>query len=400
MESNRMQTLCVHGGRAPEESDPALAPSIQLSSTFVQFPSTHALTDAGNWDEPLVYSRYKNPTCADVEMRLAALEGAQRAVVFGSGTAAMHAGILALAEPGKPIALPRQLYGGTLDLARSELERLGFAPLDFDLGDPASLATVLDEGASLVVCESLSNPVLSVADLPSIADAAHARGARLLVDATFATPVLQRPLELGADLVMHSATKYFGGHSDLTAGVLCGGAEVGERAWQLRKRLGAILDAHSAFLLDRGLKTLVLRMREQCKNALHLAHVLDATPGVVRVHYPGLESHPDHALAARLLNGGAGGVLSFEIEGGDEALRPYVGRLRLAFDAPSFGGVETLVSLPAFMSHVGLSPEERLRAGIRPGLVRVAVGIEDPADLADDFASALGGGATIMSRPS
>jgi cystathionine beta-lyase/cystathionine gamma-synthase len=380
-------TRCVHGPARPTPAQPALAPPIVLSTTFLQSPEVHALTDAGAWDTALVYSRYWNPTVAACEERLASLEGAEGAVLFGSGMAAMHAGLLALAEPGAPIALARQSYGGTRGLVEA-LAALGLPARDFDVGDPESLARALGSGARVVVCESISNPTMQVADVPSIARATHAAGARLLVDATFASPALQRPLELGADLVMHSATKYLGGHTDVSAGVLAGGGSVLRAAREWRKRAGGTLDSHAAYLLDRGVRTLALRVGAACAGAAALAEFLAEHPRVRAVHHPSLASHPSHALGAELL-AAPGAMLAFELAGGDDALRPFVGRLELALDAPSLGGVETLVSLPRFMSHAAWTDEQRRAAGIRAGLVRVSVGIEDPRDLVADFDRAL-----------
>lgn len=357
---------------------------IVRSSTFLQHPQTHELTDAGRWDEALVYSRYGNPTVEAVESKIAELEGAERALLFGSGVAALHAAFIAATPPGGHIAMASQIYGGTRAILLQELAPLGFEVSEFDLSRPDTV----DPRAQAIVVESLSNPTLIVADLPQLAERAKAQGATLIVDATFATPIVQRPLELGADLVVHSATKAMGGHSDLTAGVVAGSDERVDRARLVRKRLGAILDPAPASLLERGLKTLALRVRAQQDAALTLARALEAHPKVTAVNYPGLESHADHALGGQVLAGG-GSVLSFVHSGGDGALRECVSRLTLAIDAPSLGGVETVVSLPVFMSHVGLNDEERERAGIVPGLVRVACGIEDPADLVGDFEEAL-----------
>ena len=281
-----------------------------------------------------------------------------------------------------------QVYGGTRALLRDELGPRGLGVVEFDVARPADLEELGQ--VSAVIVESLSNPNLLVADLPRLVAVCRASGATLIVDATFATPVLQRPLSLGADLVVHSATKALGGHSDLSAGVVAGGGELLGRARDVRRRLGAVLDPAPASLLERGLKTLALRVRAQVEGATALARALEAHPKVRAVHYPGLESHPDYERAGELLSG-AGGVLSFEHVDGDAALRPLTGRLELAIDAPSLGGVETLVSLPAFMSHAGLDEQELRRAGVVPGLVRVSVGIEDPDDLVRDFERALGG---------
>lgn len=384
-----LSTRCVHAGTRPGPDSPGLVPRIDRSTTFVQFPQTHVLTDAGRWQEALVYSRYANPTVAAVEQRIAALEGAQGSLLFGSGQAAMAAALFACLEPGAPVAAARELYGGTLDLLES-LQGQGHACLPFAVSSAQGLARALNSGARLVVCESLSNPATVVADLPRMAEQIHAVGGLLLVDATFATPALQRPLEHGADLVMHSATKALAGHSDVTAGVVSAAkSELLSQLWTWRKRLGGILDPAAAYLLDRGMRTLALRVRAQCEGASALAKALAERPEVRAVHHPSCTDHPQHELAARLLDG-PGSVLSFELAAGDGALRDYVARLELACDAPSLGGVETLVSLPRFMSHAGLDDAGRRAAGIGAGTVRVAVGIEDPADLVADFLGAFG----------
>lgn len=398
-------TLAVHGGRRPTPEDPDVAPPLRRSTTFLQHAGTQALTDAGDWTTPLVYTRYKNPNVEDAERRLAALEGAEDAVLFASGMAAIHGVVrAALPAPGGRVAMARQIYGGSLALFQGALEAQGVALDAFDLDDEEELAACLGRGAGLVHVEGLSNPVACVADLPRIARQAHAAGALLSVDSTFATPVVQRPLagaprgqapaapDERADFVVHSATKALNGHSDVTAGVVMGSAEALAPVRHLRKVAGAILDPGAAWLLTRGLATLDLRVRAQCRAALALAEALAAAPGVARVHYPGLATDPSHGRARRLLEPGLfGSVLAFELAAGDGATRPYVARLRLALDAPSLGGVETLVSIPVHMSHAAMSADQRRAAGVGPGQVRVACGIEDPEDLVADFLGALGG---------
>lgn len=384
----RLATRCVHAGARPGPGSPGLVPTIDRSTTFVQFPETQALTDAGRWEEALVYSRYANPTLALVEERIADLEGASGSLLFGSGQAAMASALYACLEPGAPVAGAHELYGGTLDLLES-LEGQGHEYLRFAVSSAQDLDRVLAAGARLVVCESISNPATVVADLPRMAQQVHAVGGLLLVDATFASPALQRPLEHGVDLVMHSATKALAGHSDVTAGVVStADRKLLSKVWNWRKRLGGILDPGAAYLLDRGMRTLVLRVRAQCEGASALAAALAARPEVRAVYHPSCTSHPDYELAARLLDG-PGSVLSFELAAGDGAMREFVGRLNLACDAPSLGGVETLVSLPRFMSHAFLDDAGRRAAGIGDGMVRVAVGIEDPRDLVADFLGAL-----------
>lgn len=387
-------TLAVHGGRRPTPADPDVSAPIRRSSTFLQHPGTHAATDAGDWISPLVYTRYRNPNVEDAEVRIAALERADAAVLFASGMAAIHA-LLVHAVPGGRgrIAVARQIYGGTTALFSQVLGAKGGSGIEavfFDVTDPADLARVLDEGVELVHVEGLSNPTAVVADLTHIVETAHGKGVRVSVDSTFASPIVQRPLELGVDFVVHSATKALSGHSDVTAGVVLGSAADMAAIAGYRKVTGAILDPGAAWLLARSLPTLDLRVRAQCRNALELARALEGAPGVARVHYPGLESSPCHGLARRMLRSDLfGSVLAIELEGGDGATRGYVERLQLAIDAPSLGGVETLVSIPAFMSHVALTSEERVAAGIGPGCVRIAAGIEDPRDLVADFTQAL-----------
>lgn len=387
----RPGTVSVHGGRRPTPGDPDIAPPLRRTSTFLQHPGTHAATDAGDWDSPLVYTRYKNPNVEDAERHLAALEQAERAVLFASGMAAIH-GVFRGVFPGGrgKLALAQQIYGGTVALLGGHLEELGLETILFDVTCEESLAAALAQSPGLVHVEGISNPVAIVADLERIVDQAHGAGVPVSVDSTFATPICQRPLRFGADYVVHSATKALSGHSDVTAGVVLGSSARLAPVAHARKLAGAILDPAAAWLLSRSLATLDLRVRAQCRGALALSEALEAADGIARVHYPGLPSHRSHALSARMLEPGLfGSVMAFELKGGDGATRDYVSRLRLALDAPSLGGVETLVSIPAVMSHVGFTPEERDAAGIGPGCVRVATGIEDPVDLVNDFLGAL-----------
>jgi cystathionine beta-lyase/cystathionine gamma-synthase len=301
--------------------------------------------------------------------------------------AAMHAALMSVLTAGSRVVAHRELYGSAWDLLHNFLSKLSIRTDFVDLDDPEARARALGSGdVAVVYCESISNPTMRVSDLPSIAQSARAAGALLVVDATFATPVLQRPLELGADLVVHSATKYLAGHS--VGGVVCGSAARLRPVHRWLQLAGGCMDPHAAFLLDRGLKTLPLRMRAHCENAAKLAAWLEGQRAVERVLYPGLASHPSFGKTSQLL-AAPGGMLSFAMRGGDEAALRFVRSLELALEASSLGGVETLVSLPFNTSHARLSAEERSASGILPGLVRVSVGIEDVADLVDDFARAL-----------
>jgi len=384
----RPATACVHAGHRADARTRDIVAPISQSATFLLDDEAYAKMLGGKVEEALIYTRIRNPTLDVVQRRLAALEGAESCLVFSSGMAAIHSVTMSLVKPGDRIVAHRELYGSTWDLFVNFLAPLGIETVLVDLEDEKERTRALAGGAAMVYCESISNPTMSVADVPSIASAAHAAGARLVVDATFVTPILQRPLELGADVVVHSATKYLGGHSDLIGGAACGGAELLRGAFRWLQLGGGCMDPHAAFLLDRGIKTLPLRMRAHAENAQRLAESLAGHARVATVLYPGLPGHRSHARAGRLLSA-AGGMLSFVVEGGDAAALRFVRGLRLALEASSLGGVETLVSLPFNTSHVRMSPAERSAAGIPPGLVRVSVGIEDPEDLIADFVRAL-----------
>lgn len=385
-----LASLCIHAGhRARPENAAVVAPIVQ-STTFLLDDRSYAEMLAGRVDQALIYTRLGNPTLDAVEEKIAALEGAEEAYVFASGMAAIHAAVMSLVQSGSRIVAHRELYGSTWDLLHNFLSRFGVTTTFVDLGDERALAAALREKPAVVYCESISNPTLNVSDIPRIARSAHAAGGRVIVDATFATPVLQRPLALGADLVVHSATKYLGGHSDLIGGAVCGSKALMPAVYRWLQLAGGCMDPHAAFLLDRGIKTLPLRMRAHAQGAQRVAERLEGHPRVTRVLYPGLASHPSHALAKSLL-ALPGGMLSFVVEGGDEAALRVVRRLELALEASSLGGVESLVSLPFNTSHVRLSPAERMAAGIAPGFVRVSIGIEEPDDLIADFEQALEG---------
>jgi cystathionine beta-lyase/cystathionine gamma-synthase len=383
-------TLCVHGGWRPDEAQRAAVLPLVRSSTFQLFDDAYAAMVEGRADEAWIYSRLRNPTLDAVQEKLAALEGAERALLFASGMAAIHAATLACVGAGDRIVAPRSVYGSTWDLFKNLLGPLGVRTDFVDQEDEAALLRALDAGpVRLVWAESLSNPTMAVADLPRLAALAHARGARLVVDATFVSPLLQRPLALGADLVVHSATKYLAGHSDLVGGVVCGGADLVKQCFRKLQLAGGCMDPQGAWLLDRGVKTLHLRMARHCEGSLRLARRMEAHPDVLRVLHPGLESHPRRELAARLLPRGSGGMWSMVLAGGDARALRFVRALRLALEASSLGGVETLVSLPFNTSHARLDERERVAAGIAPGFVRVSTGIEEHEDLARDFEAAL-----------
>lgn len=374
----RLDTLAVHAGRWRDHEGAAVTPIYQ-SSTF-DYP-------AG--DRELVYTRYgNNPSQVALQERLAVLEGAEAALVLASGMAALTTAILTVCGSGEHVVAARSLYGGTHRLLDVELPRLGIAVSYADGFEIERWRGAVRPETRLLLWEAVSNPLLRVPDTPSLARLARESGCVSLVDATFATPVNLRPIEHGVDLVMHSATKYLGGHSDLIGGVLAGPARlIGEAGGRLQS-LGAALDPHAAFLVERGVKTLALRMARHNENGRRVAEFLAAHGRVARVHYPTLSDHPDHEVAERLL-AGAGGVVSFVPEASFEEASRLAAGLRWIRLAPSLGGVESLVSLPAQTSHRGLSPGERAAMGIPEPMIRLALGIEAAEDLVDDLDRAL-----------
>jgi cystathionine beta-lyase/cystathionine gamma-synthase len=306
--------------------------------------------------------------------------------------AAIHAVVLSSARAGESIVVPRAVYGGVVGLARAVLDRSGIETRAVDTTDPDAVAAAIDASTRLVWLETISNPTTAMADVAAVAGLAHAQGATVAVDNTFASPYLATPLALGADLVVHSTTKYIGGHSDLTGGALLGDAGRVAAAREVLLNAGGNAAPFEAFLALRGLKTLALRMERHSSNALAVAQALEAAPGVTRVLYPGLPSHPQHALARATLRGGmAGGMLSIDLAGGRAAGEAFLGRLRVAVHATSLGSAETLCSHPASSSHRQLDDEALAAAGMTPGMVRISIGLEDAEDLVDDLTTAIAG---------
>ena len=372
-----------------QERDGPLVQPIVAASTFLA-PSQHELDERYEGRSPgLLYTRYGNPTVAHAAAHLAALEGTEGAILCGSGMAAITLILLGLCRAGGRVVASGDLYGGTTKLFRTLLPRLGMTVETFASDDVAGLARLLERPAELVYLESPTNPTLRLVPLDEVATVARAHGVPTAVDSTFATPILCKPARLGVDVIVHSATKFLGGHSDLLGGAVCASGAHLAALEATHRMTGALLDPHAAFLLDRGVKTLALRVACASTNALHLAHVLAAHPKVTRVHYPGHPSHPQHALARRLLVGGFGGVLSFDLAGGAPAARRFADALGLVRNAASLGGVESLVTLPVVQSHRGQAEADLARSGISPGTVRLSIGIEDLRDLEADLAQAL-----------
>jgi cystathionine beta-lyase/cystathionine gamma-synthase len=384
MTEPKLHTLAVHAGSPEGANAPVTVPIVQ--STTFRFESVAAVQRYQRGEGGLfMYSRDENPTVRAAEEAVAQLEGGESCVLFGSGMGAMTAALMGLLSAGDTALAATALYGGTYKLLRDVLSRFGVKMIS---AEPEQLAAAC-AGSSAKVCvfESPTNPTLRVLDLAKVAAAARAAGMVSLVDSTFATPFVQRPLKLGVDLVMHSATKYLNGHSDHLAGALIGRREVLDPIRKLSHQLGASMDPQVAYDLLRGLKTFAVRMERQCATALALARFLEEQKTVTRVCYPGLSSHPDHALAQAQMKA-FGGMVTFSV-GTKEAAFRFWDRQRLIARAASLGGPETLTSLPILFSHTGYSPEELRRAGVDEGMVRMSVGLEDPEDLIADLRQAL-----------
>jgi cystathionine gamma-synthase len=390
---SRFSTQAVHAGEArPNPYHAVTTPIVQTSTyTFDDTADLRAFKEAQmgpNKPRRGEYGRYGNPTQWAVEDKLAALEGAEDALLFSTGMNAVTTALLALLSPGDHLLMTQDCYRKTRQFCNTVLRRLGVETSYVPCGDELALAAAMRPQTRLVLTEIPTNPYLRVVDLAHTAQIAHRGGARLFVDSTFATPYNLRPLEFGADLIVHSATKYLGGHNDLMAGVLVGGKELVGALRDVQSMLGGVVDPNCGYLLLRGLKTLGLRMERHNDNGLRVARFLEGRPGIERVYYPGLPSHPDHEVAQRQMRG-HGGVVSFELQGGMDGVARFMDALRLPLIGPSLGGVESLIEQPALMSHWELDPAERKAIGVSDGLVRYALGIEDAEDLLADLEQGL-----------
>lgn len=383
-------TRAIHHGYDPATAQGALTPPIYMTSTYALGSTEEGAALFRGEREGYIYGRTKNPTQALLETRLADLEGAEEGLALASGMAAISATLQTLCQAGDRIVADRILYGNTFALLSKGLSRFGISTEFVDFTDAAAVEAALSAPAKLVYFETPANPNLRVIDIARISTLARAAGALTVVDNTFATPVLQRPIALGADLVVHSATKYLGGHGDLLAGIVVGPAAlIAEiRGHGLRFLTGATISPLTAFLILRGLKTLELRLAQHVRSATAVAQLLQDHPAVARLYYPGLPSHPQHEVAARQMSGG-GGLVAFELKGGFAAGVGFMDRVTLAQRAVSLGDAETLVQHPASMTHAAYGAEERARHGIPDGLVRLSIGLETTGDILDDIAAAL-----------
>ena len=381
-------THCVHAGEDRHGRLEPLTTPITQTSVFI-IPGLDELRRYAEGDRDFyLYSRYGNPTVKAVEDKIAALEGAETAVLTASGMSAETIAALAACRAGDEIVSMLDIYGGTVKLFEDVLARCGITTRFIPYRDLGKAERYFTPKARMLFLETPTNPTLRCADIASLSAVAHRYKACVVVDNTFATPILQKALALGADIVMHSATKYLGGHSDVTAGVLAGSKKWMERARELMILTGGCLDPGCAYLLLRGLKTLQLRVERACHNAAAVADALQRHPKVSHVYYPGLPGHADHELATRQMTG-YGMMVSFELRGGEPAVERFIQRLKLWYLATSLGGVESILSYPLLSSHVGLSAKRLKSLGVTPSTVRLSVGVEDAADLIGDLEAAL-----------
>ena len=387
-EPNNLSTSAVHAGEARGHWGHTLTVPIAQTSTYV-FEDSSAIDEfLGDRSSRLDYGRYGNPTQMVAERKLAELEGAESALLFASGMNAVTTTLLGMLSRGSHAVVIDDCYRKTTQFCNAVLPKFGVETTFVPAGQYDALEASMRDNTRVIVAESPTNPHLNVMDLPRLMEIARSHRAKVVIDSTFATPYNQRPLEFGVDLVIHSATKYLGGHNDLLAGVVVGSESLVSAVKDYRGILGGVVDPHCSYLLIRGLKTFPLRMAQQNATALALAQFLDGHPGVRRAYYPGLANHPHHRIAREQM-GGYGGVVSFDLDGDLQRTRAFLDGLRIPRIGASLGGVESIVTHPASLSYFELSREERLEIGILDELVRYAVGVEDPDDLVADLAQAL-----------
>ncbi len=379
-------TQAIHVGTEISPQD--VSPPIHMANTYLFESATEAAHAFEAQDRP-IYTRWGNPTLAVMERKVAALENAEAAIAAASGMAAVSAALLAAVEAGDHVVATTGLYSGSHNLLTKDLVRYGIETSIVEATEPQAFEAAIRPNTRAIYLESPGNPTLSLNDIRAITEIAHAHGLLTLVDNTFATPFNQRPLDLGADAVLHSATKFLGGHGDAIGGVIAGSADFIDRVKGPIRQYGGCLSPFNAWLIARGINTLPLRMKRHNDNALAIAQWLEGQPAIAWVRYPWLASHPQVELAKAQMPGGGGGVVVFELEGGIEAGRRLLNRVHLCARTVSLGDVRTLITHPASTTHHSVDPEARRRSGITDGLVRLAVGLEDPDDIVADLYRAL-----------
>lgn len=384
-QSHRQETKAVRGGTDLSKKNGALATPIYQTSTFEVTDNDQQLRATAT---DMFYTRYGNPTHTVAEAAIAELEGTDRALLFASGMCAITTSIFALLKSGDHIVAQRDIYGGTTKFFSQWLPKFGIETTFVDTTEYDQHEKAIRPNTKLLYLESPTNPTVRVVDLKRAVAIAKRHNLVSMIDSTFATPINCRPAEFGIDLVMHSGTKYFGGHSDLIAGVVAGRADLIEKIHATRTTLGGCMDPHAAWLLLRGIKTIAVRVERQNQSALRIAQFLKQHPNVRRVHYPFLEGHPQRALAQQQMRGG-GGIVSFEVEGTGDDARKLSEALHLFTLAPSLGGVDSLVSIPVLTSHAMIAPEQREQMGVTEQMIRLSVGLENADDLIADLEQAL-----------
>jgi len=380
-------TKSVHAGEKPDPITGSITTPIYQTSNFA-FKNTQDVLDLMNEKKKgYIYTRYGNPTTRTVERKLAELENVEDAVAFSSGMAAISSAIMTLVSSGDHIVSIRDVYGGTFVLLDSVLPRFGVETTFVDTRSFDDMEEAIRDNTKLIYVESPTNPMLKIVDLARVGKLERKVGVKTVIDNTFSSPYNQQPVKFGFDVIIHSATKYLGGHNDLTAGIVCGKEVFIKEVKDTLKILGGVLDPHCAFLLLRGIKTLAVRVEKQNRNGMEVAKYLESHSKVDKVYYPGLESHPQHKIAKRQMTG-FGGVVSFELKGDLETAIKFVDSMRLAFLTPSLGGTETLITQPATTSHYKVPKEERLKQGITDSFIRLSLGIEDAEDVIADLEQA------------
>lgn len=380
-------TLAIHSGEPKHGLNAPVTAPIVRSSNFTFASTAEMKRWAEGKSKAYIYTRYGNPTLAVAEAKIAELENGEAALVTASGSAAISSALLSVLQAGDELIATRQLYGGSYRLMRDILPRMGIRVHHVD-ANLEGVDRLVNAKTRALYVESPTNPTLGLVDLKNVVALARKHKIVSLIDNTFATPILQKPLNMGFDLVLHSATKYLAGHSDIVAGAVAGSRERIAKVREMMVFLGGSMDPDPAYLLIRGLKTLEIRVRRQCESAMTVALFLERHPRIGRVHYPGLRSHPDHRLAKRQMSG-FGGMLAFDVKGGLPAARRFCDKSQIFLLAASLGGVESLIVLPIYTSHYRMSAGELSAAGVGPGTVRMSIGLEDPDDLLADLKMAL-----------